>query len=556
MPEIRIDVLAETHGSAARLREVDHGLNNLERSGDSLRGGLNSLWKTFAIGNLVAQGTTKLLNAFRNEVSACFKAATEAEKIDRALEAALSITGKAASGAAQHFKSYARELQRKTIYDDEAIKSADALMISMGLSTGVMDQATRGAIGLASVFTMDLEAAARAVAQGFQGNYRAIGMLIPQVRLATTEGEKHAAMIRELGKYYSRAEADVNTFAGRIEQIKGVYENLRATVGDVVIKNQTVLKSLEGIKSIMEWLELQAAKSGKSGKKAIWEYFPPILAFTEVTKGLGKAAREDLDNYAKSWAGMAAAVLDARKAAIDPLPIKLRDINAEFAKFTVQFLAFRGQAKMPLPHETVSPVETQLPRPKNWYEEWYQRQVDFGKEAVKEFRGDLRKMEDYSDQFYDHTTQGFTNAFMQFRLTAIGFKNFFIATWQAIKQAFFQILADMLARWLTMAFVKTILNVLTLSTGGSFFKTGPQPGISGMQHGFEGTVVGPRLFYVEPGVREHVSATPLDGSSRRSGGGTTNVNIYVNTLDADRFDSVVRQRVVPILKEVYAHGDL
>jgi hypothetical protein len=62
-------------------------------------------------------------------------------------------------------------------------------------------------------------------------------------------------------------------------------------------------------------------------------------------------------------------------------------------------------------------------------------------------------------------------------------------------------------------------------------------GMSSVQHGYHGTVTGPRMFFVEPGMTEHVDITPRTGGGQRngSGGGGTTVVFHIGTyLGNDR----------------------
>jgi hypothetical protein len=265
----------------------------------------------------------------KDEIGETIAAAIEAEKIDRALESSLQIVGQAAGGTAETLKRYASALQRKTKYDDEAIKSAQALIIQMRGTVSQVDVLTKGAIGLASVFDMDLQSAARAVTQGFEGNYRAIGMMIPAVRQATTDGEKHAAMMDFLGGAYKRAESEVTTFEGKVGLVKKAYNELQETAGELVIQNKSVLASLEGIKSIIEWLDMQAKKSEAGGKKAsVLDYFGPVAlwhSLSSVITATGKSAQKAIDDFAKSWEGYTASFLAMRGVALDPIPIIIQE---------------------------------------------------------------------------------------------------------------------------------------------------------------------------------------------------------------------------------------
>ena len=134
-------------------------------------------------------------------------AATEAEKSEAALASALATTGRNVEQTLPSLVKYADELMSQTVYDDEAIKGAMALTAQLtNLNEKGIKEATKGALGLASVFGMDLQSATRAVAQGYEGNFMALGRLIPEIRNAKTESEKHAAMVEGLAKMYGRAQ--------------------------------------------------------------------------------------------------------------------------------------------------------------------------------------------------------------------------------------------------------------------------------------------------------------------------------------------------------------
>jgi len=72
-------------------------------------------------------------------------------------------------------------------------------------------------------------------------------------------------------------------------------------------------------------------------------------------------------------------------------------------------------------------------------------------------------------------------------------------------------------------------------------------GITPSQHGFQGTVTGPRMFYVEPGIREHVSITPhgnlggQQGAAGRGGAAPVNYNLtYAPQISAMDSQDVYR----------------
>jgi len=350
LPDVRIDVTTETHGSPEKLRQTETALAGIERQGEATHGALGNLWAQFAAGavaaNLVERATRAVVGAFKESI----KESIEAERVDRALRAALDITGHSSATAAEGMDRYAKTLQRKTVYDDEAIKSAQALIVQMRGTTDGLEAETRGAIGLASVFKMDLQSAAQAVAQGFEGNYRQLGRLIPAVREAKDEGEKHAAMVKALAGYYQRAEADADTFGGRLDQLKNSYHDLQESIGDFVTQNRTVIDTLSGIKEVIIWLDRNVQSlEGKKGFK--WLDLTAPGAMLKAIKGITDAAKKSNEDYAASWAGLTQSMIGA-KPAIDPIPIKIFDTAAaaekaskEFVTLTQRFLILARETK-------------------------------------------------------------------------------------------------------------------------------------------------------------------------------------------------------------------
>lgn len=600
--DVKYVVICDEGGAIRKFTDIGSALSHLEKisksTGDAVRGFGDDFMKrlipAFTAGQLAADGVRKAFGFVKMEITETLEAAIEAEKADRALEASLDIMGIAGFGAAEAMKAYALELQRKTVYDDEAIKSAQALMVQLGLQRGEINEATRGAIGLASVYEMDLAGAARAVTRGFEGDYRALARMIPELKTATTESEKHAAMIDFLQRAYLRAEAEVTTFGGQLEGFKNTYQELQETMGGFITKNESVIETLSGVRSIIEWLNANAGRAAVIKGIDPTNYFGPISYWKSLSSIIGFVGRtldEDLRNSeaaAYDYNAELGAIFDSFlsnqvatggwREALEKLrgsfvmtQIATEDlVMVDVAEWAAGNTAWLEELNAVISNIVfgVSDIlsvtrDFRFTTPGGqdvWYKEWMAKQtawLAWSKEearlAEQSAEGIYGKFESFSDEFYQSITNGFVRAFNMFRLSLTGFKNFFIATWQAIKNAFFQILGDMLAKWMTMAFIKLIGSAFLGGAGGSFFPS--TPGSIGMQHGFEGTVTGPKLLYVEPGVTEHVSARPLNRTSS-VGPAATTININVQTLDAERFESVVRRRIVPILEQVMVHGDL
>jgi len=365
------------------LKKLGKGAGEAGKESGVLGGKVSGLIPTFTAASIAADVIRSGFHLLKNELKTTIGAAIDAERVDRALESALQITGQTAGGAAKHFKDYASALQKKTVYDDEAIKSGQALMIQMGLSVGMMDEATRGAVGLASVFHMDLEAAARAVAQGFAGNYRQLGMLIPQVRTATTDAEKHAAMIQGLADYYGRATAEIGTFGGQLKQAKNAWGELKETIGKVVTESGIVNRYLKDMTAYLQSLDTGSKESALSWKNlvAAWAATGPSIAgpiaaaAAAVAEG-GKIVEDGLG-------GMSLGLLETRKLLIDPIPVIIFARKMKLVETAIEAINWgRHRALMELAENqargwTTEIVEGQLPAVAG-----YSRAVDRAAERV------------------------------------------------------------------------------------------------------------------------------------------------------------------------------
>lgn len=313
--DIKYVITVDAAGAVKNVQDFDKAIEALGKGTEGTRGKSQSfgseltgrLIPSFTAASLAADGIKKALSFVKGELKDTIEASIEAEKVDRALESSLQIVGEAAGGTADRLRGYASELMKKTVYDDEQIKSAQALMITMRGTSDRVDEMTRGAIGLASVFQMDLQSAARAVAQGFEGNYRAIGQLIPAVREAKDESEKHAATMKSLGDYYKRAEDETKTFGGRLIDLKKTYGELKETIGDFTTKNELVLTSLNSLKSIIEWINSNA----KQQKIGILPGFEGMAQGAAILALLGAKAKQATENIeaAKVTTGNYAAVV-------------------------------------------------------------------------------------------------------------------------------------------------------------------------------------------------------------------------------------------------------
>jgi len=136
-----------------------------------------------------------------------------------------------------------------------------------------LDAATKGAIGLASVYKTDLQSATTLVGKALAGNYGALSRYGLTVERTATAEEKRASLLSQLLTMYQRAEAEVDTYQGTVTQLSNVYGDLKEKVGEAVTENEEfrdILKTITELTSdliesgLVEWVTDIAVQSIKS----------------------------------------------------------------------------------------------------------------------------------------------------------------------------------------------------------------------------------------------------------------------------------------------------
>lgn len=191
--------------------------------------------EAFATGQVAANALMGAFHKLTSEMKSTIDAADEQEKVDRALASALELTG--AKIPLPSLKEFDSELQRETLYSDEAIEKGQALLVQMvKLDEAGLKKATKGAIGLASVFGMDLQSAFMLVEKSLNGNSAALSRYGIRVDEALSTEQKQKEMMDQLSAMYGRAQDETLTHAGRVAQMKNAYGDFKEQLGDVIIR--------------------------------------------------------------------------------------------------------------------------------------------------------------------------------------------------------------------------------------------------------------------------------------------------------------------------------
>lgn len=162
---------------------------------------------------------------------------------------ALDLMGK--KYQTREFEEFAGSIQKITTIGDEAVLEMATLGASIGKLSGQdLQDATKAAIGLASAFGMDTTAAMRLVARAAVGDTTTLARYGIKLKEGATDAEKFAEVLAIGAKNFGLAEAEANTFNGRMEQMKNAVDDVKEVIGGALAP--VIASMAAGIKSFAE----------------------------------------------------------------------------------------------------------------------------------------------------------------------------------------------------------------------------------------------------------------------------------------------------------------
>jgi len=252
MSDVKIIITADSKKGQAAIKKLDDNVDRLGKTSQKAIPGIKGMWKQMAGGIAVAYGVIRSIKGLTKWMGDAIEKAGIQEDAEKSLEAALESTGRRVEVNMEHFKNYASELQRTTRFGDEQIIGAQSLLLQLTkLDRDGIDIATKGSLGLATVYKQDLYAATTLVAKALAGNYGALSRYGIVVSRTATDEEKRASILEQLGVMYGRAKADVETYRGGITQLSNTYGDLKEKVGAAVTENKDFRDTIILVQQVM-----------------------------------------------------------------------------------------------------------------------------------------------------------------------------------------------------------------------------------------------------------------------------------------------------------------
>ena len=164
------------------------------------------------------------------------KEAEDAEQQSRKLGNSIENAGTFAEGAQGRMEQLAKDIQKVTTADGDAIVGMQSLLVQFGLTEDQINKITPLVVDLSQKMGVDMETAAKAVAKSATGSEGALKKMGIQVSYADSEGSAFDATMEALaGTVGGFAEKEAETFSGKVDQLKISLGDLKEGIGAGVI---------------------------------------------------------------------------------------------------------------------------------------------------------------------------------------------------------------------------------------------------------------------------------------------------------------------------------
>ncbi len=235
--------------------QITVGIGKSINAWDIFNGNLAANLALRAFDSLVG-AVNSVLSSFKDMV----KEASRSEASINSLNIALKNAGLFSASASKELQIYASNLQKTTVYSDDAVLSSQALLATLtNLSIDGIKAATTASADLAASLNIDLQTATEMIAKAVNGNtksFRAYGI---EIQKGTSDGERLTNVLNALATQQGAAAAKTKTYAGAQAQLTNNQGDLLENLGKIYTQNAAVIlttKTLtEAYIDAAEWVD-------------------------------------------------------------------------------------------------------------------------------------------------------------------------------------------------------------------------------------------------------------------------------------------------------------
>jgi len=178
-------------------------------------------------------------------------AANQQELALKKLHASLAQNGDAADFLVPKFERFAAQMQKQTIFGDELIMEQMAMGVNLGITSDKIEEATKASIGLAARYGIDLPTAMMLMGRASQGQTEMLTRYGIVIDKNLSDQEKFNQLLEIGAGSFQLAQAQTQTFSGKLEQFSNQWGDLKEKFGLFILEG---LKLPELLENISTWL--------------------------------------------------------------------------------------------------------------------------------------------------------------------------------------------------------------------------------------------------------------------------------------------------------------
>lgn len=267
--QVLIQIRADVADINAKLADVKGYIGKITDESKKMGSESKASWAMFSAG---IASVTYLLGTLKNQVVSAASvvlqfadAFGQQEEAENKLKATMAAHGIATKELAGFYKDLAEEYQRTTIYGDEHIMDMERMLTIAGVMPSKMRDALDATVALAASGA-DLDTATKAVARAMEGNYRALGAIIPAFRNASKEGLTFQDVLAKIKEYTGNvAAAEMSSYLGQVKQFKNAWGDVREEIGKRLIP--TLIEGMKFLKEFFHDMQRVAGATNLAWKK-------------------------------------------------------------------------------------------------------------------------------------------------------------------------------------------------------------------------------------------------------------------------------------------------
>jgi hypothetical protein len=235
----------------------------------------------------------------------------ESEKVANQLAGALRAQGLATDALLPKLLAQAEALSKVSTASDEAIASAQQILISVGGLLGPkLTQATKAALDLSAGLGIDLQEAALRVAKAAEGSVKEFSRLGVQFKANASDAEKLDAVLEFIQRRFGGMAAnELQSVAGATAQATKAFHELEETLGKVLVTSVGGVETFTRLTIVLQQLNTEL----QSG--SIQNFFKALVSGFSAAGAAGPSGV--LGAVALSVAKLKSDATEAAKAATD-----------------------------------------------------------------------------------------------------------------------------------------------------------------------------------------------------------------------------------------------